>query len=76
MAEHMAKQPAPFNKAEALVAEGHAAEQILRTIAEREIDLVVLGSHGKGMIERLLIGSTSSKVLAGAPCSVLMARGK
>lgn len=76
LAEHMTKQPAPFDKAESLVAEGHAAEQILRTIAEREIDLVVLGSHGKGMLERLLIGSTSSKVLAGAPCSVLMARGK
>lgn len=76
LAEHMAKQPAPWSTAEPIVAEGHAAEQILRTVDEREIDLVVLGSHGKGMLERLLIGSTSSKVLAGAPCSVLMARGK
>jgi len=76
LAEHMAKQPAPFAAAEALVAEGHAAEQILRVVTENAIDLVVLGSHGKGMLERLLIGSTSSKVLAGAPCSVLLARGK
>ncbi|MCE9604487.1 MAG: universal stress protein [Planctomycetia bacterium] len=76
LAEHMAKQPAPFSSAESIVAEGHAAEQILRVVHERRIDLVVLGSHGKGMIERLLIGSTSSKVLAGSPCSVLLARGK
>jgi len=76
LAEHMSKQPAPWSGAESIVAEGHAAEQIIRAVREREIDLVVLGSHGKGMLERLLIGSTSSKVLAGAPCSVLLARGK
>jgi len=76
LAEHMAKQPAPWSAAESIVAEGHAAEQIIRAVREREIDLVVLGSHGKGMLQRLLIGSTSSKVLAGAPCSVLLARGK
>ena len=73
--EFMAKQPEPFRRAEALVLEGQPAEQILKLVAERHVDLIVLGSVGKGMFERMLIGSTSDKVLNHAPCSVLVARG-
>ncbi len=73
--EFMAKQPEPFRRAEALVLEGQPAEQILKLVAERQVDLIVMGSVGKGMFERMLIGSTSDKVLNHAPCSVLVARG-
>ncbi len=76
LTEYLSKQPAPFNKAEVICAEGHAAQEILRLVAERQVDLVVMGTHGKGMLQRLLIGSTSSKVLNQAPCSVFIARGK
>lgn len=65
--------PPPFHCDPPLVAEGHAAEEILRTIEAQQIDLVVLGTHGRGMLERLLmLGSTSDKVLSQAPCSVLL----
>jgi nucleotide-binding universal stress UspA family protein len=70
----MAKQVAPLSQAEVIVGEGHSAEQILKFVAERKIDLVVLGSQGKGLLKRLFIGSTSEKVLTQAPCSVLVAR--
>ncbi|MGC3969958.1 MAG: universal stress protein [Pirellulales bacterium] len=76
LTEFMSKQPGAFQKAEVVCAEGHAAEQILKIGAQREVDLIVLGSHGKGMLQRLLIGSTSSKVLNQAHCSVLIARGE
>lgn len=66
--------PVPFQNSTPIVAEGHAAEQILLAIAAEKADLVVLGTHGKGVLERLLIGSTSEKVLAHAPCSVLLVR--
>jgi nucleotide-binding universal stress UspA family protein len=55
-----------------LVLDGNAAEQILNAITSEQIDIVVLGSQGKGMLGRLLIGSTSDKVLSHAPCSVLL----
>lgn len=74
LAEFMGKQPAPFNKAEVQVAEGHAAEEILRLVTERGIDLIVMGVRGRNLLERLLIGSNSDKVLTNAPCSVLLAR--
>lgn len=73
--EFMAKQNPPFNKAEVLVLEGNPGEEILKVIDARGIDLIVLGSIGKGMIERVLIGSTSDKILNHAACSVLVSRG-
>jgi nucleotide-binding universal stress UspA family protein len=74
LVEFMGKQPAPFDKAEVTVAEGHAAEAILRLTTERGIDLIVMGVRGRNLLERLLIGSNSDKVLNNAPCSVLLAR--
>lgn len=70
----MATQRQPFAAAEVVVAEGHSAEQILNLAGERQVDLIVLGSQGKGMLKRFLIGSTSDKVLTHAACSVLVAR--
>lgn len=74
LVEFMGKQSAPFDKAEVVVAEGHAAEEILRLVTERGIDLIVMGVRGRNLLERLLIGSNSDKVLTHAPCSVLLAR--
>jgi nucleotide-binding universal stress UspA family protein len=66
--------PAAFANHEPIVAEGHAAEQILKTIAEKSIDLVIIGAQGKNAWQRLMIGSTSETLLAQAPCSVLLVR--
>jgi len=68
--------PGLFQSAKTVVAEGHPAEQILRTIAAERINLVVMGAHGHSAIERLLIGSTSERVLSHAPCSVLIVRSR
>jgi len=74
LAALLAKQNPTFAGADIVVAEGHSAEQILNLVAQRRIDLVVIGSQGKGLLKRLFIGSTSEKVLTQAPCSVLVAR--
>jgi nucleotide-binding universal stress UspA family protein len=66
--------PASFHGTEPIVAQGHPAEQILATIDRQKIDLVIVGSRGHGAVERLLVGSTSARVVNEAPCSVLVAR--
>jgi len=66
--------PACFRSTEPLVAQGHPAEQILATIERQKIDLAIVGSRGHGAVERLLVGSTSARVVNEAPCSVLVAR--
>jgi nucleotide-binding universal stress UspA family protein len=66
--------PAPFHGQEPIVAEGPPAEQIVKAIEESKTNLVVLGARGLGVWKRLLMGSTSHKVLLHAPCSVLVVR--
>jgi len=46
---------------------------IFRTIAERDVDLVALGTSGFGTVRRAVLGSTASAVAHHAPCSVLVA---
>lgn len=51
---------------------GSAAETISLEARERAADLVVLGSHGKGWVDRILIGSVTERVLSALPTSVLV----
>lgn len=55
---------------------GSPAWEIIAKADEIEADLIVIGSHGKGALERLVLGSVSQKVLTSAACSVRIARGK
>ena len=59
-----------------LVAIGIPGATILDTIEQHEIDLTVLGTHGRTGCDRFLLGSVSEWVLTEAPCSVLIVRGQ
>jgi nucleotide-binding universal stress UspA family protein len=50
------------------------AEAILEQAREAAAQLIVIGSHGMGAVERFLVGSVSERVARYAPCSVLVAR--
>lgn len=54
--------------------EGDPAEAILDVATTRESDVIVIGSRGLGRLAGLLLGSTSQKVVAHAPCPVLIVR--
>jgi universal stress protein A len=56
-----------------LVVLGSPKERIVRTAVERGADLIVIGSHGRHGLGRLL-GSTATAVLNDAPCDVLAVR--
>lgn len=55
------------------VCHGEAARVILSQEQELDCDLVILGKHGQGMMEELLLGSVTKHVLAEAGCDVLVA---
>ena len=40
--------------------------------AAREHDLLVVGSHGSGALKRLMVGSTSDRLVRLAPCPVIV----
>jgi len=57
-----------------LVAQGKPSAEILRIAREETVDIVVLGTHGKGLLDRSLFGSTTERVVRKAPCPVLTCR--
>jgi len=59
-----------------VLAEGLAVEEICRIAAERDVQLVVVGSHGWGAARRLFSGSVSTGLVHSAPCPVLVVRGR
>ncbi len=51
--------------------EGFAATEIVRVAREVPCDLIVMGTHGRTGLGRLLLGSVAEHVLRKAPCPVL-----
>lgn len=56
------------------ILEGNPAEAIIEVANTRKSDLIVMGSRGLGTLAGLVLGSTSQKVVAHAPCPVLIVR--
>ena len=63
-----------LNVRQQLVVEGDPAAEILRFADESGADLIVMGSHGRTGVLRILMGSVSHKVLDQAKCPVLIVR--
>lgn len=55
-----------------LVWEGDPAETIIAAAASESADVIVIGSHGRGRLGRILLGSTSLRVSEEAPCRVVV----
>jgi nucleotide-binding universal stress UspA family protein len=53
---------------------GAPSEQIVRYAADRDIDLIVMGTHGRGGVAHMVMGSVAEKVVRTAPCPVLTVR--
>lgn len=59
---------------EQLVVEGTPGEAICSLAAESKFDLIVVGSHGRGFLARVFLGSVSTYIVNHAPCPVLVIR--
>ena len=53
------------------VVKGRAHQEILKVVADEHVDLVVMGVQGKGVVNRLVFGSTTHRVIREAGCPVL-----
>lgn len=68
---HQIQSPDPAVSVQHLLVEGDPATAILQVAQEQECDLIVMGTHGRTGLGRLLMGSVAEKVLREATCPVL-----
>jgi len=59
---------------EEVIVHGDAAAEIVRVAAEREVDLIVISSHGRTGLGRMIFGSTAEAVVRRATCPVLVVK--
>jgi nucleotide-binding universal stress UspA family protein len=57
-----------------IVATGRPYREILRIAGEQGAELLIVGVHGRGVLDRLLFGSTTEQLVRQASCPVLTLR--
>jgi universal stress protein A len=60
--------------ARSIVCVGVPAEEIVRVAAEEHPTMIVIGTHGRSGLGRLMLGSVTDRVIRMAPCPVLTVR--
>ena len=55
---------------------GVAAEQIVRFAKRQAADMIVMGTHGHGVLARVVLGSVAERVVSRASCPVLTVRAR
>jgi nucleotide-binding universal stress UspA family protein len=78
--ERLLKIVSPAEQAELhpefVVRAGVPAAEIVRYASNYDIDLIVMGTHGRGPVSHMVMGSVAEKVVRTAPCPVLTVRSK
>ncbi|HKP46253.1 MAG TPA: universal stress protein [Pyrinomonadaceae bacterium] len=59
---------------EELIVHGEAASEIVRVAKEKDVDLIVVSSHGRTGLGRILFGSTAEAIVRHASCPVLVVK--
>jgi nucleotide-binding universal stress UspA family protein len=72
--EWVAKARAEGLAARAALRSGVAYQEIVTLAVDERADLIVIGTHGRGGIDRALLGSVADRVVRLAPCPVLTVR--
>lgn len=62
--------------AKSLLLRGTAHDQIVRAAKSRRVNLIVIGTHGRTGLSKLLMGSVANQIVSRAHCPVLTVRGR
>jgi len=74
LGDWVAKARAEGLNARAALRTGVAYQQVVALATDERADLIVIGTHGRGGIDRALLGSVADRVVRLAPCPVLTVR--
>jgi nucleotide-binding universal stress UspA family protein len=59
---------------ETIIKSGKPFVEIVETATEKDVDLIIIATHGHTGVEHLIFGSTAARVIKKAPCPVLSLR--
>lgn len=76
VASERLQRGAPDMSVSTKIVEGTPKHLIVQEAREWGADLIVVGSHGRGRVRSVVLGSVARAVVTDAPCSVLVARAK
>jgi nucleotide-binding universal stress UspA family protein len=74
MEDALARVTAAGLTGERVVLYGVPFQEIVETAKARQVDIIVMGTHGRTGLMHVLLGSVAEKVVRLAPCSVLVVR--
>ena len=57
-----------------VILEGNVAKELIKIAKNQKCNLIIVGNKGLGAAARFLLGSTSTKLAADSPCSVLIVK--
>ena len=56
------------------VAQGIPHHELIEIAKKREVDMIVVGTHGRGFVSHAILGSTAERIARAAPCPLLVVR--
>jgi nucleotide-binding universal stress UspA family protein len=56
------------------IVEGNPYKEILEYVAEHDIDMIIMGTHGRSGLDRVVMGSVAERVVRRSPVPVLTVR--
>jgi nucleotide-binding universal stress UspA family protein len=71
-----AEDRAALHAETAVIQSASPARAIIDYAREHRVDLIVAGTHGRGAVEHLLLGSVAERIVRHAPCAVLTVRAR
>lgn len=71
---YLARVTAAGLEGEIAMVHGVPFHEIIETAKAQQVDLIVMGTHGRTGLQHVLLGSVAEKVVRLAPCPVLVAR--
>jgi nucleotide-binding universal stress UspA family protein len=63
-------------KVEPILLEGHPAEKLIRYAEEEGMEIVIMGTHGKKGLDRLLFGSVAENLISHSKVPIMVVGGK
>jgi nucleotide-binding universal stress UspA family protein len=74
LANELASEESALLRPEYAIRIGTPVDEIIRYAGARDIDMIVMGTHGRTGVAHLLMGSVAEQVVRRAPCPVLLVR--